>query len=219
MYFPEPCFSYDKENCQRFFTKEYVDIVNCLESDICPAEYKKIYFTRSGILDKKDFGEKKIEDLFERNGYKILHPEKMSFDEQISLLKGCDSFACTEGSVSHNVIFCKDKTDVVIIRKCNMINGYQMALNSLRDFSVTYIDSNKTVPANKRHPYLGPFFLYMSDLLADYFNLPHEKFPLGKYAVYLCFVMKQRLHSIMVKLIICFISLTTFFRIVREIKS
>lgn len=192
IYLPEQCFYYDNKVKQRFFTSNYIDIINRIERDIYPAKYKKIYFSRTGLNDRKDFGENKIESLFQIEGYKIIYPEKLSISEQIALLKGCEYFACTEGSISHNVIFCRERTNIIIIRKFNGLNGYQLALNSIRNYSITYIDANKTIPANSRHPYLGPFFLYKSPQIIQFFCLKQEHFPYLDYVKYLLYVLKVK---------------------------
>jgi len=192
VHLPEQCFFYDNKIKQRLFTPNYIDIINRIERDIQPAKYKKIYFSRTGLHDRKDFGENQIEALFQIEGYKIIYPEKLSISEQIALLKGCEYFACTEGSISHNVIFCRERTNIIIIRKFDGLNGYQLALNSIRNYLITYIDANKTIPANSRHPYLGPFFLYKSPQITQFFRLKEESFPYLEYVKYLFYVLKVK---------------------------
>ena len=115
-----------------------------------------MYFSRTLINDGKDYGENAIEEMFVKEGYTVVHPEMFSFDEQVQMLSTCTHFAATEGSISHNVVF-TPRTEVVIIRKSNYINSYQVFINELADVDVTYIDSNYTLV--RTVPWCGPFFV------------------------------------------------------------
>lgn len=46
-------------------------------------------------------GEAYIEDVFRKNGFKILHPESMSLREQIAYLKGAKTVAGVIGTATH----------------------------------------------------------------------------------------------------------------------
>ena len=60
-------------------------------------------------------------------------------EEQIAIIRNCKCFATTEGSISHNVIFCKPKTDVIIVRKVNRLNYHQLIINEVANVNITYI--------------------------------------------------------------------------------
>jgi hypothetical protein len=50
-------------------------------------------------------GEAELEDLLRENGFRIAHPETMSFEDQVRMLNGhADIFAC-DGSAAHGVLF------------------------------------------------------------------------------------------------------------------
>lgn len=158
-----PDNSFIADNGQRLFTKEYKKTIetikiNCSETkEILP---EKIYFTRTKIINDRDFGEKTIERVFKKKGFFIVSPELFSVEEQINMLSHCHSFAATEGSISHNAVFCNSGTAVTIIRKCNDVNKYQMAVNEAADVNVTYIDAHRSTKVPKEAPWVGPFFLY-----------------------------------------------------------
>lgn len=135
--------------------------------------YPKVYFSRSQFKrGKTDIGERRIEDIFRYLNYKIIYPEKLSFAEQVTLLQNCTHFASTEGSTSHNTFFCRPQTEVCIIRKADYINEYQIMINDLCDLRVTYIKSHLSILVDKNKPWNGPFFLYVSNELCQFANIP-----------------------------------------------
>ena len=89
----------------------------------------------------------------------------------------CKSFAATEGSISHNAVFCEPGSDVVIVRKCNDVNKYQMAVNEIADVNVTYIDAHHSTKVPKDAPWVGPFYLYINNKLEEYYGFKIFHFP------------------------------------------
>lgn len=164
IYVPDNSFIAD--HGQRLFTQEYVETIELIKRNVLQgvsSEQKypsKVYFTRTRLKSPRDFGEKTIERLFEKKGYTIVAPEKHTVDEQILYLMHCQHFAATEGSISHNAVFCQKGTKVEIVRKCYDVNKYQMAANEVADVDVTIIDAHHSTKAPKEAPWVGPFFLY-----------------------------------------------------------
>ena len=79
--------------------------------------YKKIYMSRSAMNDNRTFGEEKIEKIFEKNGFQIIHPEQIPFEEQIALVKSCKELAGTAGSALHLAFFMKPGGRVIQIKR------------------------------------------------------------------------------------------------------
>lgn len=173
IYVPDNSFIAD--NGQRYFTQPYIDTINSIKHSVASLSNKnnypnKIYFTRTHIQSKRDFGEQSVENLFKKKGYVIIAPEEHSVEEQIAFLMNCSHFATTEGSISHNVVFCSKGTDVVIIRKCYDVNKYQMALNEVADANVTYIDAHNSIKTPDNAPWVGPFFMYPNKYIERFFG-------------------------------------------------
>lgn len=162
LYVADACF-YTKGEEERFYTKEYTKLIHSITDKITPIKEDKIYLTRTALKHGRDIGEKDIETVFKRLGYKIISPEKLSLYTQLAYIKGCKILATTEGSISHNAVFMSRGTNVVIIRKCSFVNEYQIALNEINDLNVTYIDAHLSVFARQDVLTAGPFFLYVND--------------------------------------------------------
>lgn len=178
---------------ERYYTEEYKKTLDRIKGNISPdcghLYGKKLYFTRTAKKIWYELGEKSIEDAFRNEGYTIVSPEKCSVDNQIAMLMHCISFAATEGSISHNVIFCKPHTPVTVVRKVNDVNKYQMALNDVAGVDVTYIDAHRSIRAHKGGEWGGPFYLYVNGNLERFFKKKKLQIPLfmqPSWWLYMC---------------------------------
>ena len=189
VFIPEECFYLDEKDYKYHFTKEYADLINKITLDVFPdSSNEKVYFSRTKIKTHKEIGEIYIENTMTNAGYKIFYPEQLTFEQQIAVLKGCKYFAATEGSISHNIIFCSDSCHVLILQKnSGKMNSYQECLNTLKNFRVTNLNVSKSVLNNKRQPWTGPFFIYATKELTDFLHVSSRRFPLIPFIFgYIC---------------------------------
>lgn len=161
-----------------YFTKEFKETIHNITISIPEIKgYEKVYFTRTSLNSTKDFGERQVERLFAKKGYKIIEPEKISVLEQISILKSCVFFAACESSTSHNSIFCKPGTNVIILRKADYVNEYTLVINQIADLNAIFIDAHHSVFANKKIPAFGPFFMYVTSFLKEWAGIKQKNIP------------------------------------------
>ena len=164
----------------RYYTNEYKNLIdkiiaNSRECKLCEKiNSNKIYLTRSKLNNRKDFGENKIENDFKKSGWTIMSPENYSIQNQVNIYQSCNVIACTEGSISHNLLFCNEGTEAILLRKADFINGYQVMINEMRKIKVTYIDAHHTIK-KKNQPWSGPFFLWETKYFNSYFGISGEK--------------------------------------------
>ena len=116
--------------------------------------------------------------MFRRLGYEIIAPEDYSVIEQIQMVRNCDHFAATEGSVSHLSLFCRPHTDVVILCKANYLNFHQVMINEFADLDTTYVEAHHSSKVNAEYPWWGPFYLCVNRYLERFakhpiFHLPY----------------------------------------------
>ena len=129
-----------------------------------------VYFTRTHLKGFRDIGEQRVERLIYKKGYIIIAPEEYSVLQQLYILMNCDELVTTEGSIAHNVVFCRPKTSVVILRKANYVNQHQLVINEVADIDVIYIDANCSCFA-KGHEGIGPYYLCVTDGLKKYLHV------------------------------------------------
>ena len=157
-----------KGNECSFFTKEYVEIIDRIRhyalKNYSPMSQKKFYFSHG----KSQIGEEELADYFHTKGYEIIHPENLPIEEQLNILLNCENFASAVGSISHNIIFMRDNSNVILIpRRASYVNIYQQALNQMRDLDIYYIDSALSIFAKY---WGGPFCYIISKNLRKHFG-------------------------------------------------
>lgn len=154
------------------YTNEYRKTIEKIEQKI-PWDNKpivdKIYLSRTALHDWRDYGEKKVEKAFKGQGYMIVHPEQLTFEQQVSLYRRTKEIASTEGSLSHMFLFCRPQTKVVILKKANYVNEYQMMINAFSNVNAIYIDANRSIEC--KNPWDGPFYLSLTRYLKHYLNV------------------------------------------------
>lgn len=174
-----PDNSYRATDIGRVYCPEFTSLINNIKSSVPDScvSIPKVYFTRTKFTNgsKKEIGERKIERVFHKLGYEIIIPEEHPVVEQIQIVRNCDYFAATEGSISHLSLFCKPKTNVVILNKANYVNFHQVMINEYADLNVTYIEAHHSSKANKKYPWWGPFYLCINKYLERYVGhyIPH----------------------------------------------
>ena len=170
---PDECFFFSEGAYH--FTSEYIEITDAVRNFAIahskPAHAKKIYYSCTKLRGGTStaYGEDKLEKYFISKGYEIIYPEKLSLDEQLNALVHCESFASTIGSCSHNSIFLRDNTEVILIPRANYLTEYQLAIDQVHQQNIHYIDSSFSIFDNERPP-LGPFLYFISSSLRKYFH-------------------------------------------------
>lgn len=205
VYVPDSCFVRDIQfKCNRY-TREYqnlfqrlpkIENLNNFKNNLNNLNnFKKIYLSRTKMNQiGKDFNEIDLENLFKQQGFSIVYPEKISFKEALFLYQNCHTFAATDGSIGHNVLFCQNVKNVLILRKCKQFTDYQMAANSfVQNFAHIYFIDVGFSPLSdlKKGWWGGPFFLYQSFYLRSYFHLKPKMFPYFKFIKYILFCYRS----------------------------
>lgn len=171
--YPDECF-YREADGNRYFTKEYVDMIDILRNyginNFVDTGVRKVYFSHRGYSNIRAIGEYRLEGFFKRLGFKVISPENYSFEQQLSILLSCTHYASTVGSVSHNLIFLRDNTNVYLIPRADFISEYQFALDQVHPLNIKYVDSTLSMYVHPDHPHRGPFFYIISDNILKCFG-------------------------------------------------
>ena len=106
------------------FTKEYVLPYQAIKERVTPGKTKKLYLARTNFDAKRVnpggvycFNEKYFVDFFAAHGFKIVLPEELSIEEQISLIMGADEIVTTLGTLSHWAIFKKPSAKLISLSR------------------------------------------------------------------------------------------------------
>ena len=134
--------------------------------------YDKIYLSRAAMNDGRTFGEKNIEKIFSKNGYKVIYPETLSYEHQITLVKNCRVLAGAAGSALHLALFMKPKNRVVQIKR-NSVNvqglDVQKMICDLRNLDMDWVaGSIETFPTEHYTRY--PQILGVTSQMIKFFD-------------------------------------------------
>lgn len=152
-----------------------------LNADACETP-SKVYLSRC-LFDNaknKEIGEDTIQKQFVLNGYKILYPEKMTVDEQISVFRNAKDIACLNGTIPLNILFKgNNKCNLIIINKTSHCHvNLEMTCKAV-DIIPAYINGYweplKNIPRNIGE---GPFWLGVTENMRLWFekhNLHYDK--------------------------------------------
>ena len=164
---PEKAFS-----MRTYWSNEYKEIFDTVAGNVNIEEdwnsYDKIFLSRSRIpkFGKKEFNMDMLDEFFEKNGYKIVYPEHHSLANLIYLMKNAEEIATLSGSVQHNMMFAPDRKKHIIIEKTVVTVDFQIDINLMKDFDVTYIDAN--LPIYPISIGYGPYIMYYSGMLRKF---------------------------------------------------
>lgn len=194
IYFPDGCYRVRNVLDYFIYTQEYVDLINHIAQFGKKQEgFEKVYFSRTQIAQqtkfyhRRDVNEQAIEKVFKNQGFKIIYPENLSFLAQLNILQSCQTFAATDGSVMHNLLFCKTGVNAIVVRKSRHFTLHQITINHLKNANVFYVDCGFSPFADqKAHWWAGPFFMYVSPNLRKMFCLSFQFFPIFSFLFSYC---------------------------------
>lgn len=135
--------------------------------------YDKIYVSRAQ-LDKlhKTLGEEKVQRVFEKNGFKIIYPEKLPLASQIALVKNCKVLAGCAGTALHLALFMKPGGTVISIKRnrrpaCNAM--IQNNVNNTKQLDGVFISGS--VELHKTfHSTTAPQIIGVNEYIQDFFD-------------------------------------------------
>lgn len=164
---PEASFSLFKKEFSPLFLVPF-DIVRAA---VKPEKYEKIYLTKRkwAGLDFQCFGEKELEDVFKRSGYRVFSPERLSLKKQIALIAGASEIVTTNGTLAHNILFAKDGVRLTVLNRSSGALVTQMQINEARGADYAFVDAcREFLPVSHIHgPFLWAVTPQLEQFLAD----------------------------------------------------
>lgn len=159
--------------------RETIDYLvgRCLDGER-PVPGRMVYFSRTGWTKdarRFDFGEETVERAFARRfpDCEFVRPEKLGFRQLVRLMQECRTLVSTEGSCAHNSVFMQGAQELILLEKFSLHNEkglvHQNAINDLRRLEVKRFHANLTTYYyDRKSPWWGPFYLYVSPDLARF---------------------------------------------------
>ena len=142
------------------FGRVFDKLRTALTSDITDHFPKKVYFTRrqlaqrvqasdakSGSLRRSYANEEELERIFDRAGYEIVAPERLTLEAQIAMVSRATHIAGTTGSAMHLAIF-NDRPDTRVISIDTRFSQSQLMIETVRGLQGHHIFGRGTRAAD-----------------------------------------------------------------------
>ena len=119
---------------------------------------RKLYVSRSELPQQRGglLAEPLIEQHLEAEGYRIFHPQKHNFEEQLSAYKSADYIVSPDGSPLHMAALVAKPTAkiAVIARRPNIAEQFELQFKAFCQIDTVTIDALKChwIPANQARP-------------------------------------------------------------------
>jgi len=107
----------------------------------------KVFLSRSKLSarhDQRVGNPSAIDEIFQRQGFSIVHPEELSFKQQIQMYADADIIAGVAGSALHNSMFQKRGGAVVSVGQRNDVQAKICAFREQRLYFIDPPTENKT---------------------------------------------------------------------------
>ena len=149
------------------FKKEYTYIYEEISKNVEKKNEKKIYLTRTQLEERFDCNEEYFEEFYKKRGYKIIAPEKLSVEDQIAYLSGCEDLVCTLGTLSHLALFMKKGSKLTILNRTpNNVLEPQLIIDEAKKLKVIYVDALLNILPSPHTA--GCVCMYPNELFKEY---------------------------------------------------
>lgn len=159
------------------FTKEYLIPYETIKSNVTPGNIKKIYLSRKDYESNlksggKNHNEQYFEDFFVTHGFQSVEMEKLSIEEQISIILGADEIAAGTGTLTHFAFFCKPTAKFIMLSRLNSYYGWQPMINQVTNVDAYVIDCSRNFLYDGHGAGCTLFAAnkYWKEFVSDYFN-------------------------------------------------
>lgn len=170
--------------CRSQYSPKLVKVFDAVAENVVPDPSwdtpEKIYYSRSQLAKGQpfEFGFAMLDEFFEKNGYRILYPEKVPLSRMIHYVRNADVVASLSGSLPHNLLFGNNGQKLEIVERLVISDDNQTDVNRMRELQVTYIDAN--IPLFMID-FVGPFIMGWTEQLQRFAADRGYAAPDGKY--------------------------------------
>lgn len=188
--------------CRSYYSPKYREMFDIIAENAVPDSswqpLEKIYYSRSQLAKgiPYEFGFDMLDDLFAKNGYTILYPEKIPLGQMIFYIRNAKVVASLSGTLPHNMLFARNGQKVEIVERCVINIDNQVDVNQIRELHVVNIDAN--IPIYTIN-FVGPFIMgYTPELkrfVKDNGFLPPDKNYLTEKYLKKCFVQYMKAYK------------------------
>lgn len=144
---------------------------------IRPEHYRRVYLLKDPAFTTQGtprFSDRHVGEIFEKNGYKLINPERISVTDVVKVLGLCEDLVAQSGTNAHQVWWMKDATKVTVLNKSRHACQIQNTLSQMKNMDTTYVDASfNPLPVGWMN---GPFLMCVTTYLERFFKDRHFKY-------------------------------------------
>ncbi len=154
----------------RHYNIKYLETFNRIRENSKGCGYDKIYLSRAKFKNNAIYGEEAIENIFKKNGFKIVYPETLSLKEQISLMKDCKHLAGIQGTALHLSLFAADNIELTCLYRCDSNFFIQIFINKVKNITGNHVAVYRNIfpVSSNSFPYIVGINEYMEEYLKSH---------------------------------------------------
>lgn len=166
---PEEGLVYDE-----YYTDEFVKMYDYINkkglSQYTGPKYDKVFFSKRKceISIMSNLNEKFLDNFFEKNGYKVFYPERLSLIDTIGLIQNAKYLCGISSSLVHNQLFGHSNQTTICIEKQAFYNPYQIMVANITKCETVFIDACRSVfTVNAGGPFIFDYTDYLDKYVKD----------------------------------------------------
>lgn len=178
---PEEGLVYDE-----YYTDEFVKMYEYINkkglSQYNGPKYDNVFFSKRKceISIYANINEKFIDKFFEKNGYTIFYPERLSLVDTIGIIQNAKCFCGLASSLAHNQLFGHSNQTMISIEKQAFFNPYQIFVANITGCECVFIDACRSIfTVNAGGPFIFDYTDYLDKYVRDNKLIPGE--PMSEY--------------------------------------
>lgn len=178
---PEEGFVYNE-----YYTDEFVKMYQHINAkglaQYTGPVYEKVFFSKRKceISLISNLNEKFVDKFFEKNGFKIFYPERLSLVDTIGILQNAKIFCGLSSSLTHNQLFGHANQTLLSIEKQAFYTPYQIFVANITGCECVFIDAYRGIfTVNSAGPFIFDYTDHLHRYVVDHHMIPGK--PMSEY--------------------------------------
>lgn len=129
--------------------KEFIGAFDIIRDNVigdAKSKWDKVYVSRAKLPDDmRTYGEEKIQQIFEKNGFKVIYPETLPLAEQVKIIGGASVLAGCAGTALHMALFMRPGGRVIQLNRSLSVRdsgGFQYRMCELRGLGLDIVSAS-----------------------------------------------------------------------------
>ena len=113
---------------------------------------RRLFLSRQGYGQRQLVNEAEIADILSRHGFEVVHPERLSFSEQVELYHAAEIVVGSASSALYNCLFCRPGTQIIALIHEELSFPFRGFTSAIESFGAQLLFiRGTTLPSDAQH--------------------------------------------------------------------